>query len=356
MNFLLRIFFSGLMAFVPNEDGTELTVLLLNVDHAHHTSDGAQLPQHNPLLVARAGTCTGQCPNRDAAVAQILFRDESPAAAADSLETAVAGGGAWQLAGSELSVRKGYATDPELPALAVRRNVRGTVNGQPQMIPTTAAEREDYSWIASLKQLCPSPCAINPAVLGTQPPSSLVAARLKLRGGKVFSYSIARIGGDVTPVHFTRLDGTGNASSYSQAIATWVGAEIEVSGDSVEIAEAKFDGTAGRSMILSPDANGRVEIAVLNLPNFVPPSSPNNDAPQVGKHFEAYYGLLQSPPARETRLVPRPGPSPANASYPAVAWQAVHPQAVLSSDLLNRLRLEIGRSAYDRTLCPPADF
>ena len=41
MNFIVRILFSGLMALVPNEDGTELTVLLLNVDHAYHTSDEA---------------------------------------------------------------------------------------------------------------------------------------------------------------------------------------------------------------------------------------------------------------------------------------------------------------------------
>ena len=49
----------------------------------------------------------------------------------------------------------------------------------------------------------------------------------ELRSGKVFTYSVARIGGNVTPVHFQRLDGTGNASAYSQAIASWVGAEID---------------------------------------------------------------------------------------------------------------------------------
>ena len=67
MEFILRIFFSGLMALIPSEDGTELTVLLLNVEHAHHVSDGTTLAQHKPLLVARAGNCTGQCPTRDSA-------------------------------------------------------------------------------------------------------------------------------------------------------------------------------------------------------------------------------------------------------------------------------------------------
>lgn len=352
MNFIVRILFSGLMALVPNEDGTELTVLLLNVDHAYHTSDGASVPHHNPFLIARAGNCTGQCPRRDAAVATPLFPDKSSSAALDSLEAAVAGGGAWLLAGSDLSVRKAGTSDPELPALVLRNNARGTSNGQPLMIPTTATEREDLSWIASLQQVCAG-CTLNPDLLAAQPPSGLVVARLRLRTGKVFTYSVARIGSNVTPVHFKRLDGSGNPLPYSQAMTSWVGADIEVGGDSIEIVEEKFDGGTGRSMILEPDANDRVEIAVLNLPSFVPPASPANFAPQAGKHFEAYYDLAQTPPAKEGRMIPRAGAASATASYPEVEWQAVHPQATLWSDLLNAIRLDVGRGPYDRVLCPP---
>jgi hypothetical protein len=220
------------------------------------------------------------------------------------------------------------------------------------MIPTTSSEREDLSWIASLEELCPG-CTFNPDILATQPPAGLVVARLRLRSGTVFTYSVARIGTDVTPVHFKRLDGTGTAASYSQAITTWVGADIQVSGDSIEIVEEKFDGGTGRSMILEPDANDRIEIAVLNLPSFVPPASPSNAAPQVGKHFEAYYDLAQTPPAKEERLVPRAGAASATATYSQVEWQTVHPQATLWSDLLNAIRLDVGRGPYDRLLCPP---
>ena len=352
MNFLVRILFSGLMALVPNEDGTELTVLLLNVDHAYHTSDGAHVEHHNPFLIARAGNCTGQCPKRDATVASPLFPDKSGTVALDALEAAVGGGGAWLLSGSELSVHKGSTSDPELPALELRTNVRGTDNGEPLMIPTTSTEREDFSWIASLEELCPT-CTLNPDILATQPPEGLVVARLRLRAGKVFTYSVARIGTNVTPVHFKRLDGTGNPAAYSQAITTWVGADIEISGDSIEIVEEKFDGGTGRSMILEPDANDRIEIAVLNLPSFVPPTSPSNASPQVGRHFEAYYDLAQTPPAKEERLVPRAGAASTTATYSAVEWQTVHPQATLYSDLLNAIRLDVGRAAYDRVLCPP---
>jgi hypothetical protein len=350
--FLLRILFTGLMVFIPSEDGTEVTVLLLNADHAYHTSDGSELHKHNPVLIARSGGCTGTCPKDDAAIAKYLFADKTQAAAIDALEAAVAGGGAWQLTGSDLSLLKGSTNDPALPALTLQTGVRGTSNGVPLMVPTTSAEREDYTWLASIRQLCPT-CTVNPAVLGSQPPTGLVAARFRLRSGKVFTYSVARIGANVTPVKFTRLDGTGSPSSYSQAIASWIGADIQVEGDSIEIVDAKFAGGPGRSMTLTPDSTGKVEIAMLNLPPFVPPATQDNEAPEVGKHFEMYYDVSSTAPSQAARLVPRAG-AVASASYPQVDWHLVHPTTTLYSELLNKLRLDIGRSAYDRVLCPPA--
>jgi hypothetical protein len=274
----------------------------------------------------------------------------------DSLEAAVSGGGAWELAGSELSLHKAAATDPDLPALILHTGVRGTVNGQPRTIPTTSAEREDYSWVADLKQICPSGCGLDPAMTGAQVPPGLIAARLRLRSGKVFTWSVARMGSDVTPVYFQRLDGQGSVSPYSQAVASWVGADIAVSADSIELVEEKFDGGAGRSMTLSPDADGKVEIAVLNLPPFVPPATSGTAAPEAGKHSELYYELAQTPPAIETRLVPRAGAAAGVAPWTAVDWRSIHPANVLWSDLLNALRLEAGRGPYDKVLCPPFGY
>lgn len=353
MDFILRILFTGLIAFVPNEDGTELNVLLLNADHNYHTSDGSALPHHKPVLVARAGDCTGDCPKRDSDVAQFMFADKTSSVALDSLEAAVGGGAAWSLAGSDLSIRKSSSSAPDLPALWFRTDARGTVNGQPRIIPLTADEREDYSWVADLKQLCATgSCLVDQSVLATQPPSNLVAARLRLRSGKVFTYSVARLGANVTPVRFERRDGQGSASPYTQAVASWVAADIAISGDSVEIVEAKFNGGAGRSMVLEPDANGKIEMAVLNLPPFVPPASSVNNAPEVGKHFEMFYELNQGAQAAATRLVPRAGAPAGAQSYSAVDWHLIHPQAE-QSELLNLLRLDIGRTVYDRIICPP---
>jgi hypothetical protein len=351
LSFFLRILFTGLITFIPSEDGKEVTILLLNVPHEYHLSDGTALAHHKPLLIARAGNCTGDCPKRDSNIAQFMFADQTTAAALDSLEAAVGGGGAWDLTGSDLSVRKGSTTAADLPELEFA-NTRTSVNGQLQAIPSTATERQDFSWVADLKKICPSCSSLNPAIFSAQPPA-IVAARLRLRSGKVFTYSVARIGTDVTPVKFERLDGQGSTAPYSQAIASWVGADIAISGDDIEIVDTKLDGTSSRSMKLSPDSTGKVEVAVLNIPSFVPPASTTNATPAVGKHFEIYYDVKQDPPTLGERYVPKAGAAASLAAYPQVDWQSVHPQTVLWSELLNQLRLNLGRSLYDRILCPP---
>jgi len=350
MSFILRIFFSGLIAFVPSQDGRELTVLLLNAAHDYQLSDATPLAHHAPLLLARAGSCSGQCPTNDPDVAQLLFSDQDSATALASLGQAVSGGGAWRLADSELSVRRGCSRDPALSPLVLQQNVRSTVAGHPALVPATPQEREDFSWVADLKQVCPS-CGFNPALLSATPPPGLVAARLRLRNGKVFTYSVARTGTNVAPVHFQRLDGEDSSAPYTQAVATWVAADIQVTGDTVEIDEDAFGGGPSRTMSLAPNANNLVELALLNLPPIVPPAAPMTAEPAVGKHFEVYYEMAATPPAPSSRPVPRPGPANAE-TYPAVTWDSLHPREALWSDLLAGIRMELGRGIYDRSLCP----
>ncbi len=347
--FVLKILFSGLMAFIPNENGTEVTVLLLNTNH-YHTSDGAAMQPHKPLIYARAGNCSGACVNDDTALAEYTFRDLSSAAQLDALAYALDNGSVWSILGSDIAVQKSSGA-ANLPSLHIRNDLRGTVNGQPQLIPTTSSERQDFSWIPSLQQLCTGGCTLDSDLFENVPPA-IVAARFTINSGDLYTYSVARLGSDVTPVHFKRLDGTGSTSSYVQAVASWIGVDVEVTGSSIDFVETKYDNSTGRAMTLSPDANGIVEVAVVNLPPSVPPASANNDAPQVGKHFEMYYELLDSPSAREARLVPRAG-APSGTTVPQITWTSVHPSSAVTSELLNRLRFEPGRSLYDRVICPP---
>jgi hypothetical protein len=344
MSFIVRILFSGLIGLVPNQNGTELTVLLVNADHTYHTSDGTHLDHHKPLLLARAGGCSGTCPTDDDAIAKFIYPDLAYAARLDALGLAVDGGAAWMLNNSEISVLKGDTNDAALPALDIVRNARGSA-----IVPATTSEREDYSWVVDLKQICPA-CDLDSSVHDAEPPPGLIAARLKLNSGRVFTYSVARDDGKVKPVQFKRLSGQGSASSYSQAVATWVAADIEVSGDSIQIVDEKFDGSSSRSMTLTPDENGLVEIAMLNLPTFAPPPAARVTSPGIGKHFERYYDLVDTPPSSADRLVPWAGAAPGSPSYPDVTWDDIHAQ---DSELLNLLRLNIGRTTYDRTICPP---
>lgn len=337
------------MAFIPNQNGTEVTVLLLNSNH-YHTSDGSAMQSHKPLLYAMAGSCSGDCDRDDTDIANYTFRDMSSSAALDSLAYALNNGSAWAITGSDIAVQKSSGA-ANLPALHIVDNVRGTVNGQPQVIPTTSSERQDFSWIPSLQQLCTSGCSLRSDLLASVPPD-LVAARFTINSGDLYTFSVARLGSDVTPVNFKRLDGTGSASAYVQAIASWVGLDITVTGTSIDFVETKYDNSTGRTMTLSPDSSGKVEVAVVNLPPSVPPASSSNDAPQVGKHFEMYYDLLASPPASGTRLVPRAG-APSGTTVPQVSWSTVHPSSATTSELLNRLRFEPERSLYDRVICPP---
>jgi hypothetical protein len=349
VDFIVRILFSGLMAFVPSQDGKELTVLLLSVDHGYHVADGTPLPHHKAMVLARAN-CAGDCPKRNEGVASYIYNGVPAEIALDSLEAAVGNGAVWELSGCDLFVRKGSSRDPELQPLVIQHNVRASDS----IVPANAREREDYTWVASAGQVCPT-CVLDPAYLTGIPPKSRVVARFRLRSGKAFTYAVSRQGTNVTPVHFARLDGTGTPSAYTQAVANWVAADIRVSAQSIELVEQTFAGTRSRSMNLAPGANGKVEIAVLNMPPYVPPVTRNMGEPEPGKHFEVYYDLAQNPPARATRLLPHAG-TPKGVVAPEVNWQFVHPQDALYSELLNKLRLDLSRSAAEPAFCPASGW
>jgi hypothetical protein len=195
MSFVLRIFFSGLIAFVPSPDGKELTVLLLNGGHPYTLSDGARLEHHRPLLLARAAHCEGSCGTTDAEIAHYLFPDPSEERAGHSLQQALLGGGAWQLDGIELSIKPSGADAKTSPSdLELRQTVQLDKNGRPGLIPKTSQEREDFRWVPDLTTIDPSIGGLNPVVLSLHPPTDLIAARLTLTHGKVFTYRLWRPG------------------------------------------------------------------------------------------------------------------------------------------------------------------
>src|SRR5258708_19326631 len=194
--FILRIFFSGLIALQPNADGTEVAVLLVNSPHEYALADGTSLAHHTPLVVARAASCEGTCTTQDhATIAQYLYSNKTSLQAVTALNGAILGGGAWLLSSSDLTL-----TGPNEP-LAITRNVRGrTEDGALQLVPTTPAEREDISWVASIGSVVPSTLGFKASVSSSEaPPGCMVVARLRLRSGKLFTYSLLKIDGKARP-------------------------------------------------------------------------------------------------------------------------------------------------------------
>src|SRR5258708_23641752 len=105
-------------------------------------------------------------------------------------------------------------------------------------------------------------------------------------------------------------------------------------------------------MKLSP-RNGVVEMAVVNLPPFHEPTSPRSArGGEPGKHFEVYYDLAKTPPAKQNRPIPRVDGVVSEKSEPEVEWDALHPADRLRSDLLEGLHLGVSRGPYDVILCP----
>ncbi len=332
--FILRIFFSGLIAFVPSTDGKELTVLLMET-HGHALSDGTALAHHKPVLLARAKTCDGDCNRSDAEIADFLFAGQTASQAVSSLGAALEGGGAWSLANSELTL---LTSGLQPPLVLQNKSVRT------KSIPQTSSEREDFRWVADLKQVLPAFGKLNPALFASRPPKEIVVARFRVKHGRFSTYSLVRVDGKVVPVHFRTLSGKGE---YAQAAANWVEAKIQVPGDSIEVVARDFDSGAERSMKLR-QANGLVEMAILNLPPFhAPAPGMRRPLPLPGRHFEAFYELAKNPAAPNRRPVPQ-----VEATKVQADWQALHPHDALWSALLEKLGFEPGRGPYDVLLCP----
>jgi hypothetical protein len=344
MGFILKIFFSGLIAFVPSADHKELTVLLLETQ-GHSMADGKEYPHHHPVLLARAKGCKGDCNSQEAAIAESFYADRSVSQAATNLASALQGGGAWQLENVDLSIRETGAGDEPLPPLALYKSDTVMKNGR--NIPMSSDERRDYRWVADLKRILPSFGELNPALFGPHPPKAIVAARLRLTSGALSTYTLVRVNGEVQPILFRASASTSNAP-YRQAVANWVQAEIQVPGNSVEIVGRNFDDGTERSMTLSTEDGGVVEMAILNVPPLeVPWSNVNRPTPQPGRHFEIFYDLAKNPPPFKQRPIPRVGVPTAK-----MQWDKVHPHDELKSPLLSDLGLDAGKGPYDVLLCP----
>ncbi|MFL6244792.1 MAG: hypothetical protein ACJ74H_02115 [Thermoanaerobaculia bacterium] len=340
MSFILRIFFSGLIAFVPSEDGKRVTVFLLDASHAQHATAGGAVPEHRAVLVARAGACDGLCSRAGAGIAQFLYPDYSTAAAVESLQRAAHNGVVWPLAGSDLHVN--------MPEDGVKLAHTRTANGK--SAPDSAIERADFRWVPNLKEIDPSIGSLDPALFGKNPPEELIVARLELTSGEIFTRSVIQVGGKVMPIVF-QADAT-EPPRYMRAAASWVEAEIKIPGRSLTINEETFAGAPSRTVTLAPESNGVLELAVLNISRPVLPVA--NTTPQPGTHFTRYWDLAAKPPAATERPIPRVTTERRRESLKA--WDPMHPATGREASVLLSEIFRGSRGPYDQILCPMSQY
>jgi hypothetical protein len=342
--FTLKIFFLGLIAFSSNDQ--ELTVLLVDGRQGYTVSDGSEIGSHHAFLVARAGSCQGDCDRGDAWTAQFFFGKHG-SAAPEHLSNALEGGAVWRLSESEISLRPPREITGQPLQLSSTRSIGTARSG----LPSTPLEATDFSWIADLGEIHPDSRGLDPELLADRPLNGWVVARLRIRNGRVSAYRLAGVENQVVPIGFRALQGTAT-SNYAQALADSAMAEIEITGDAVEIVEASFDGATRHTLKLKPNAAGVVELALLNMPpvhngHAAHASEPSpTGLPDPGKHFELFYGLTQNPPAKTSRLVPHAD------TRAGVIWSRLYPRKQSDSALLAALGLDDPRTILERVLCP----
>jgi hypothetical protein len=322
MGFLLRIYFFGLIAFVPHSERgeiTSMTALLVNARQGFHTSDHHAFPAHHPVLLIRSGSCKGACIEQLQEVANLVVVPSpggpvDPAGLKQQLKEALQAGGTWVLDSEQITIQtspNASARGQKIQCLSGRRRSSARDGAQKAPVPVDPREAEDFSWIADMKKIFPTAAAVDPDCLAPHPQKGLITARLELRQGDLRTYRLASFEGNVHKFVFRSLTEALSKIPYSQALADAMVVDIPVAGCEAVVTAERFDGSGSRSMKIAPQQCGKdelVEMVLLNLPDRSPQTtvaSHSDEDPQgVATHFEMFYALSKTPPPPEDRPVP----------------------------------------------------
>jgi hypothetical protein len=179
--------------------------------------------------------------------------------------------------------------------------------------PASAAEAEDFSWIAEIAKLDPAAGIMDPAcVEGGTDADGRVAARMSLRGGTLGAQLLAEANGGA-PIIFDWMAAAKDGNpppGYSQALAAGAAYDVTVSSAEVALVLTSFSDKSVRRLVLSFDGvpvGGAIEIVIKNMPldGVLDVTQAAKIEVNPDSHFEMYYALSASPPT--TAWIPHPG-------------------------------------------------
>lgn len=314
VGFLLRIYFIGLVAFVPDPGGQKMTVLLVDARHRYIASDDQEVPAHYPLLLARAQECAGDCTGQESALADIIYSEAlSPGERLDNLHRALEGGGGWELDLSELRIIPPDSVQTSFyPPLQIVGANGGAEGGTGLPLPAGSSSAEEFDYVADLSELAGRSFVVDPVLLD-RPEKGRTVGLLRLASGTVKAQRLSGFTDEIVEFRFataSELEAGIDLGMPARALADRVVVEIPIAGSSVRLEERNVATGARRTMDLTP-AGGVLEVAIVNLPKHGfqmgdghLQHETSTSAPIIDRHFELYYELAQSPPPRNRRPVP----------------------------------------------------
>lgn len=246
---ILRLFFAGLIAFAPVDNGTIKVFLLDGLSEQTYASGDLRCisQAHMPQLVARKERVVGSCEGETTV---------------NGLRVCV-----WSLKDVDIFIHGLYGND--LKKIAGRRGVE---QGQLRNFPRTRDEALDLSWIADIDAVTPDGGEILADVLSGHSVKG-VTGRLTLTTGLLQTCHLVEVFVPVgqqcipvMPLFRFRQNSTDSPRGYDQALADEVGLEAGMDSRFLSIFRVTFSGEAKPPIILSASDSGELDALIVNLP------------------------------------------------------------------------------------------
>lgn len=286
----VRLILYGLIAFVPNSNGspTAYNALLVDARGPQYASDGCRIPPHVSALYALAGRC-----KVDGAACTMSSEVEKPWSPALS--------GSWLLNRESLSIEVMAPHEKRARKLVA-------VGRQPATSALTAKSEESNSlrWIPDMQTLLApegKKASVSPDCLAAAR-SCPITARLTIDDGRFISCHLAQ-GAEkgVYPYEF-KLPEAGAQPVLVQAMSDAVMVTLEVpQGSKVQIVPRDLSIQSAkakpkRTIELADGGQKEIDIWLTNAPDhhhMMDEDSCDGANMRIDRHFELYYNLLSGP-------------------------------------------------------------